>query len=30
VLRTCDERMDAGAARVLELLAERGLYRRRR
>ncbi len=29
VLHTCDEPIDAGAARVLELLAERGLYRRR-
>ena len=29
VLRTCDERIDACAARVLELLAERGLFRGR-
>ncbi|TML00089.1 MAG: adenylyl-sulfate kinase [Actinobacteria bacterium] len=30
VLRTCDDRIDACAAHVLELLAERGLFRGRR
>ena len=30
VLRTCDERIDAEVERVLELLAERGLFRERR
>jgi bifunctional enzyme CysN/CysC len=30
VLRTCDERIDAGAARVLELLAARGIVARER